>query len=240
MESLQTDLSRMIAGRCNMKPEDVAEQYFDEHDHWIDAEQALAMKLIDGIYEMETPSSTPGTTEEIYNFFNNRLVEQPPKTNDMALIDDIRSIPSFADKTDEGAIVAHIKNLTNSATRADALEKANKEYKARIEDLEGKEAAAVIDKAVAEGKITKEQVPVFTNMMKSDRANTEALLATMKPQAALRASSFINPDGAAQGSFANKTWDELDKAGQLDTLKTSDFALFCAKFREKFGVDYKN
>lgn len=240
MDSLQADLSRMIAGRCNMKPEDVAAQYFDEHDHWIDAKQALAMKLVDGIYDMETPSSTPGTTEEIYNFFNNRLVEQPPKTNDMALIDDIRSIPSFSDKADEGAIVAHIKSLTNSATRADALEKANEQYKARIEELEGKEAAAVIDKAVAEGKITKEQVPVFTNMMKSDRANTEALLATMKPQPALRATSFINPDGAAQGSFANKSWDELDKAGQLDTLKTSDFALFCAKFREKFGVDYKN
>ena len=240
MESLQTDLSRMIAGRCNMKPEDVAGQYFDEHDHWIDAEQALEMKLIDGIYEMETPSSTPGTTEEIYNFFNNRLVEQPPKTNDMALIDDIKSIPSFADKADEGAIVAHIKSLTNSATRADALEKANNEYKARIEELEGKEIAAIIDKAVAEGKITKEQVPAFTNMMKSDRTNTEALLATMKPQTNLRASAFINVDGAAQGSFSNKSWDELDKAGQLDTLKNSDYALFCAKFREKFGVEYKN
>lgn len=240
MESLQTDLSRMIAGRCNMKPEDVAGQYFDEHDHWIDAEQALEMKLIDGIYEMETPSSTPGTTEEIYNFFNNRLVEQPPKTNDMALIDDIKSIPSFADKADEGAIVAHIKSLTNSATRADALEKANNEYKARIEELEGKEITAIIDKAVAEGKITKEQVPAFTNMMKSDRTNTEALLATMKAQANLRASAFINVDGAAQGSFSNKSWDELDKAGQLDTLKNSDFALFCAKFREKFGVEYKN
>ena len=240
MESLQADLSRMIAGRCNMKPEDVAAQYFDEHDHWIDAQQALAMKLIDGIYDMETPSSAPGTTEEIYNYFNNRLVEQPSKTNDMALIDDIKSIPSFADKADEGAIVAHIKSLTNSATRADALEKANKQYKARIEELEGKEIAAIIDKAVAEGKITKEQVPAFTNMMKSDRTNTEALLATMKPQAALRATSFIAPDGAPQGSFANKSWDELDKAGQLDSLKTSDFALFCAKFREKFGVDYKN
>lgn len=240
MESLQADLSRMIAGRCNMKPEDVAAQYFDEHDHWIDAQQALAMKLIDGIYDMETPSSAPGTTEEIYNYFNNRLVEQPSKTNDMALIDDIKSIPSFADKADEGAIVAHIKNLTNSATRADALEKANQQYKARIEELEGKEIAAIIDKAVAEGKITKEQVPAFTNMMKSDRTNTEALLATMKTQPALRATSFISPDGAPQGSFANKSWDELDKAGQLDSLKNSDYALFCAKFREKFGVEYKN
>ena len=106
--------------------------------------------------------------------------------------------------------------------------------------MEGKEIAAIIDKAVAEGKITKEQVPAFTNMMKSDRTNTEALLATMKTQPALRATSFISPDGAPQGSFANKSWDELDKAGQLDTLKTSDFTLFCVKFREKFGVDYKN
>ncbi len=240
MESLQTDLSRMIAGRCNMKPEDVAAQYFDEHDHWIDAKQALAMKLVDGIYDMEAPSSAPGTTEEIYNYFNNRLERQPSKTTDMAFIDDIRSIPSFSDKTDECAIVAHIKSLTNSATRADALEKANEQYKARIEELEGREISAILDKAVAEGKITKEQVPAFTNMMKSDRTNTEALLSTMRAHPSLRASSFISPDGAAQGSFSNQSWDELDKAGHLETLKTSDFTLFCAKFREKFGVEYKN
>lgn len=240
MDSLQADLSRMIAGRCNMKPEDVAAQYFDEHDHWIDASQALAMNLVDGIYEMEAPSSAPGTTEEIYNYFNNRLVEQPPKTKDMALIDDIRSIPAFSDKSDESAIVAHIKSLTNSATRADALERANEQYKARIAELEGKEISAIIDKAVAEGKITKEQTAVFTNMMKSDRANTEALLATMKAQPSLRASSFINTDGSASASFANKSWDDLDKEGNLEMLKTSDFALFCSKFRDKFGVDYKN
>lgn len=189
---------------------------------------------------MEAPSSAPGTTEEIYNYFNNRLVEQPPKTKDMALIDDIRSIPAFSDKSDESAIVAHIKSLTNSATRADALERANEQYKARIAELEGKEISAIIDKAVAEGKITKEQTAVFTNMMKSDRVNTEALLATMKAQPSLRASSFINTDGSASASFANKSWDDLDKEGNLELLKNSDFALFCSKFRDKFGVDYKN
>ena len=240
MESLETDLSRMIAGRCGMKPEDVAAQYFDEKDHWIDANDALQMKLIDGIYEMDTPSSTPETTEDIYNYFNNRMHVHPQKSNDMALIDDIKKIPSFSDKTDEGAIIAHIKNLSNSATRADALEKANNQYKERIDELEGKEIAAIIDKAVAEGKITKEQTTVFTNMMKSDRENTEALLSTMKAQPALRACSFIKTEGSASGSFAAKSWDELDKEGQLEMLKASDFTLFCSKFREKFGVDYKN
>lgn len=240
MESLQGDLSRMIAGRCNMTPEDVAALYFDGHDHWIDARQALSMQLADGIYEMDIPSATPGTTEEIYNFFNNRLVCQPSKTTDMAFIDDIRSIPSFSDKSDEGAIVAHIRNLTHSAARADALEKANEQYKTRIEELEGKEIAALIDKAVAEGKITKDQVPAFTNMMKSDRTNTEALLSTMKAHPALRATHFIHTDGMAGGAFADKSWDDLDKSGQLARLKESDFPLFCAKFREKFGVEYKN
>ncbi len=239
MDSLQRDLARMIAGRCNMKPEDVSARYFDEHDHWIDAKEALSMKLVDGIYEMDVPLPIPGTTEELYNYFNNRL-EQPQKTNDMALIDDIRSIPSFSDKTDEGAIVAHIKSLANSQTRAEALEKANEQYRARIEDLESKEITAIIEKAVAEGKITKEQVTAFTNMMKSDRTNTEALLATMKAQPKLRATNFINPDGVSHSSFANKTWDELDKAGQLEDLKTADFTTFCAKFKEKFGVEYKN
>ena len=36
------------------------------------------------------------------------------------------------------------------------------------------------------------------------------------------------------------TWDELDRSNMLATLKTEDPATFAAKYKEKFGVDFKD
>ena len=237
MEQLQKDLANMIAGRCGMKAKDVQAKYFDEKDHWIDAREALEMKLCDGIYDMETTERKPETTEDIYNFFNNRLVTEPQNSQEMALIDDIQAIQSFKDK-DASAIVQHIKELENKATKVDALQQANDAYKTQIADLQAKEVDAFLNKAVTEGKISKEQVPTMKKLMLTDRESTEALINSMKPQAAPRAVDFINQDGAA-GGFENKSWDQLDKENRLADLKSQNKELFCAKFKEKFGMDYK-
>ena len=241
MEQLQKDLSNMIAGRCGMKAKDVQAKYFDEKDHWIDAKEAVDMKLCDGIYDMETTEKQPTTTDEIYNYFNNRLVSGPQNQNEMALIDDIKAIPSFSDKEDASAIVAHIRALENTAMKVNALQQANDAYKAQIDNLQKKEVEAFLDKAVSEGKITKEQLPVMEKLMDSDRKTAEELINSMKPASpAKRAVDFIDHGRAAAGSFENKTWDQLDKENLLAELKVKDKELFCAKFKEKFGTDYND
>ena len=240
MEQLQKDLANMIAGRCGMKAKDVQAKYFDEKDHWIDAQEAVKMKLADGIYDMATTEEqAPNTEEEIYNFFNNRLVTEPQNQNEMALIDDIKAIPSFSDKEDASAIVAHIKALENKATKVDALQQANDAYKTQIADLQAKEVDAFLNKAVSEGKISKEQVPTMKKLMLSDRESTEALINSMKPQGGPRAIEFINHAGEGKGGFENKSWDQLDRENRLADLKAQNKELFCAKFKEKFGMDYK-
>lgn len=238
MEKLQENLANMIAGRCGMKAKDVQEKYFDEKDHWIDAKEAVQMKLVDGIYDMETTEVEPKTEEEIYHYFNNRLVTGPKNQIDMALIDDIKAIPSFNDKEDASAIVAHIKSLENKATKMDALQKANDAYQAKLEDLQKKEVEAFLNKAVSEGKITQEQVPSMIKLMNSDRETAEAFINSMKPVKTPRAAEFINHEGGAAGTFDNKSWDELDKQNLLAELKAQNKVLFSAKYKEKFGVDY--
>lgn len=241
MEQLQKDLANMIAGRCGMKAKDVHAKYFDEKDHWIDAREAVKMKLVDGIYDMATTEAQPPKTEEeIYNFFNNRLVVEPQNQIEMALIDDIKAISSFSDKEDANAIVAHIKALENKATKVDVLQQANDAYKTQIADLQAKEVDAFLAKAVSEGKFSKEQVPTMKKLMQSDRESTEALINSLKPQGSLRAVDFINHDEDGKTGFENKNWDQLDKENRLADLKAQNKELFCAKFKEKFGMDYKD
>lgn len=238
MEQLQKDLADMIAERCSMKAEDVQEKYFDGQDHWFTAAEALEMGLADGIYDMDDAGGNPGTDEDIYHYFNNRLNGEPQNETEMALIDDIKAIPSFSDKADAGAIVAHIKSLESKATGADALRQANETYKAQIAQLQEKEADYFLNHAVSEGKIGKEQLPAMKKLMASDRTAAEEFINSLSPRKALRAADYIGNAHNA-GAFESKSWDELDRAGGLASLKSANPALFAAKYKEKFGIDYK-
>ena len=234
METLQGNLAEMIAKRCGMTADEVKTTYMDGADHWIDAEDAVEMGLADGLFDIDEPSTVPQTTDEIYNYFNNRLYE-PIKNEDMALIDDIQAIPSFKDKSDSSAVVAHIRELENKAVKADALEQANAQYKAQLTELKKKETEAVVDKAIADGKITKEQKAVFMSLMESDREHTEELLKSMTATRKRAADVFQDKSGDLTG----KSWDELDKAGKLGELKAQDMATFKNLYKQKFGVDYQ-
>ena len=238
MEALQGDLAEMIAGRCGMKKEEVLAKYFDEKDHWLPASEALEMKLIDGIYEMAEEQVPTQTTEEIYTYFNNRLQMQPLKQEEMGLLDSIKKVPSFANMASEEDVLAHIRNLENKATKVDALEKAVNTYKQKLQEVKDKEVTAFIDKAIAEKRITDAQKESFIALMKSDRENTEKLIGSMKPQPERRITDVFDV-GTSPASLSEKTWDELDKAGQLSNLRNADLNAFKAKYKEKFGIDYK-
>lgn len=238
MEVLQSNLATMIAGRLGMEADNVAKEYFDGQDHWITANEALDMKLVDGIYTMDEVANPPTTTEGIYNYFNNRFDFKPQNNEEMALIDDIKTIPSFEDKTDSSAVLAHIRDLENKATKVGILEKTVKTYRDELEKARKEQDDALINEAVKAGKIGNEQVETFKNLLKSDRENTIKLIGGMKGRASNRATDFINPDTPSGGSFANKTWDEIDKANNLAQLKNQDLALFKNLYKQKFGVDY--
>ena len=238
MEVLQSNLATMIAGRLGMEADNVAKKYFDGQDHWITANEALDMKLVDGIYTMDEVANPPTTTEGIYNYFNNRFDFKPQNNEEMALIDDIKTIPSFEDKADSSAVLAHIKELENKAAKVAILEKTVNTYKNELEKAHKEQDDALINEAVKAGKISNEQVETFKNLLKSDRENTIKLIGGMKGRASNRAMAFINPDTPSGGSFANKTWDEIDKENNLAQLKNQDPALFKNLYKQKFGVDY--
>jgi len=240
MENLQGDLASMIAGRCGMKKDEVLAKYFDEKDHWISAQEALSMKLIDGIYDMDDEAVNAGSTDEIYTYFNNRLQLRPQnKDKEMALLESLKGIPSFANLADENAVLAHVRELENKAAKADALTQAVEGYKKKLQDVEDKEIAAVVDKAVAERRITTEQKDNFMALMKTDRENTEKLLASMKAQPSRRFVDVYRENGGTPTTLADMSWDELDKAGKLSELRNADLSAFKSKYKEKFGLDYK-
>lgn len=231
IEGLERDLADMIAKRCNDTADNVAAKYFrDGADHWFSATEAEQLKLIDGI--IDGPAVPPSDQEEeIYQFINQYNTR-------MALSDEIKKMPEFTGKSDE-EIVAILQRKSNDTVKVETLQKANETMQARIAELEAKEVAALLDAAVADGRITSEQKPVYANLMAADRANTEALLASLPKKSGNRIDNFI-VDGKKTDTVNGMSWDELDRNNMLAILKAEDPATFAAKYKEKFGVDFKD
>ena len=246
IENLEGSLAEMVAQRVNLTKEEVHSRYFaDGKDHWLTAKEALELGMIDGIHDLpeETALDESSSTDDIYQVFNNRLEKteaQEPST--MTLLDEIKRIPCYANAT-ETDIVARLQGQTAKLEEAD---KTITNLKERVAELEAKELEALLNTAVADGRITQEQKPTYLNLLKSDRENTEALLASLPKQNA-GAKQFhsakqytTQPNGSGTNKFQGKTWRELDEENLLAEYKKYDPEGFASLYKDEFGVDYQN
>ena len=246
IENLEGSLAEMVAQRANLTKEEVHSRYFaDGKDHWLTAKEALALGMIDGIHDLPDPPALDesSSTDDIYQVFNNRLEKteaQEPTT--MALLDEIKQrIPSFANATEADIVT----RLQNQALKLEEKDKAITNLQERVAELEAKELEALLNTAVADGRITQEQKPTYLNLLKSDRANAEALLASLpKADAGAKqfhsAKQFTQPTGSGANKFHGKTWRELDKENLLAEYKKYDPEGFASLYKDEFGVDYQN
>ena len=92
IESLEDTLCEMYAARMGKEKEEIRSLYFDGKDHWLRADEALALGLIDGIYDAD-PLPEDSTPEQVFQIFNNRL-QQPQNKSNMNL-DELKKRPRF-------------------------------------------------------------------------------------------------------------------------------------------------
>ncbi len=72
IEALEDTLCEMYATRMGKDKEEIRAMYFDGEDHWLRADEALALGLIDGIYDAD-PVPADSTPAQVFQIFNNRL-----------------------------------------------------------------------------------------------------------------------------------------------------------------------
>ena len=209
MEALEGTLCQMYARRISKSEEDIRAAYFDGHDHWLTAHEALELGFIDGIYDVaddqagkplgtNAPLSASLSNEEIYTIFNNRLemvvatrarqTSQPQTENKMAFLDELKKNPKFADCASEEAALQRVAQLTRTAASADALAAENATLKTENQAFKDKEAAAFVaekqhlfDDAEKCGKITAVTRPAFAALLESDFEKGKQALAELKP-----------------------------------------------------------
>jgi uncharacterized protein YrzB (UPF0473 family) len=130
---------------------------------------------------------------------------------------------------------------TLAAEKVQATEKVTK-LQAKLEEqinlAKQEKVTALVDGAVTARKITADQKEHFVKLAAADFDAAKSVLDSMP--AAPTAKSVVEKSAEdANAELIKLTWDELDKSGKLIQLKASDPESFKAKFKAKFGTEYK-
>ncbi|MBE6331676.1 MAG: hypothetical protein E7070_05170 [Bacteroidales bacterium] len=157
---------------------------------------------------------------------------QTPKSQNKMETKDIALLLGLAETADEQAIRTRVAELQNDG-------KTVKELTDRIQKMEADAIAKSVDTAIKEHRIDLAKRDHFVGLGKKIGAQALAeTLAAMTP--AVRATDIIKQQASANATLAAKTWDELDRTGKLAELKKADIETFKAKYKEKFGAEYKD
>ena len=182
IESLEDTIAEIIGGRCGKDKEEVKDSYFDGTDHWLKAEEALHLGLIDAIYDVEAVPDE-STTDNIYRIFTNRLErEQQPQNPDKMRLEDFKTIPRFANCADEAAVMAMLGETAQKADKADDLEKENGELREQLQKQEEERIETAVTEAVTDGRIGADQKDTYKNILKADFKNGLSALKALKPK----------------------------------------------------------
>lgn len=194
IESLEDTIAEIIGTRSGKDKEEVKNTYFDGSDHWLKADEALRLGLIDAIYDVEAVPDE-STTDDIYRIFTNRLEleQRQPQNPDKMNLDEVRKIPRFANCADEAAVMTMLGETAQKADDADAFEKENGELKKQLEEQADERIEAAVGDAVTDGRIGADQKDTYKNILKADFKNGIAVLKGLKPKKLLK-DKLENPE----------------------------------------------
>lgn len=188
IESLESSIADILAGRLGMEAAEVAATYFDGTDHWFTAQQALDAGLADAIYDEEPVPDGMGH-RELYNLFTNRLESlRPQNPTEMTTEELKQKHPRFQD-------CATVEDVAEAAAEIAAenerLQAENGRLEAEAQSRREEQIGETLDAAVRDGRITEEQRPLYQNLLRSDFANASAALGAMKPRSVRRVADDI-------------------------------------------------
>ncbi|HOU67603.1 MAG TPA: HK97 family phage prohead protease [Paludibacteraceae bacterium] len=143
------------------------------------------------------------------------------------------------EKTELTAATITALGIEGSVT-AQAIELAVAGKNSRIAELEAEVAKAkkqqvteLIDRAIAEKKIGADEKETYLSLADKDFEGVSKILAKMKSVSPVAAQ--LNAQAAAS-KYEGKTWDELDRAGMLASLKAEAPEKYAELYKQKFNV----
>jgi ATP-dependent protease ClpP protease subunit len=241
IDTFEASLIAMMARRTGATAVAMKAEFFtDGADHWLSAAQAKERGLCDEIissgWRMQAADlGTLTTARDVYNFYNNQIINFKKKDN-MDKSNLFALALGLPESDDEGKVLAHVQGIVAQNTTLTAQLKAEQEKATqlgiRLAALEKAKITNMIDAAVAAKKIGADEKDTYTALAEKDFAGVEKILNKLPGVAPV--AGALHARGVA-AKYEGKSWDELDKAGLLASLKSEDPERYAQFYSEKFG-----
>ncbi len=219
-------------------------RFFNGKDNWLSAREAVAMKLVDGIYDIDEVDVPEAANHiEVYAMMSEAYQNGVFKTEkNMETKYPKEVLASLGLK--EGATEAEVTLATMELAKKNntlALQ-----VKAQRDESVKKDVTAQLDAVLEAKKITAEFKVVLAEQYAEKPEELKVMLAAMP--AFQSVSDAVNKQNAqrpgAPGTYAphvealmKEGWDKLDKSGQLIALKRADPQAFTDLYKTKFGYE---
>ena len=204
LEQIENILCQIYAERTGRTVEDIRDTYMDGADHWLTADEALALGFVDEIFddpsaEAITDSLTP---QQRCDRYTARYLDSiVPLNTEKQMFEKIKGMPTFSELCGRGGgrcpRCGHRGESQGArcSGQGDRGLEGTRSPSTRKMERSAQEAAydAEVDAALKEERISATEADSFKALMRKDPENTRALLSSRKPKR--RATSVIDTTG---------------------------------------------
>lgn len=235
LRSMQNNFVQKVAAKLKKPEKTVAAEYFDGGDHWIDADEAIALGLavdkftaLKGEIKYSKTEAVKMGIDTLYTQYTANLTEsQKPEPMKQVLMK-----LNLAAEAQETEAVAAITSMEQRLQQAEAQLQNYRDAEATARKNEAKQLIAT---AQTEQRIEASAAAAWEAAFEKDFDVAKAMLAGIPKRQT--AQQVVEGAADATAAIAKMSWDDLDKADKLYDLKSSNPELFKEKYKAKFGKE---
>lgn len=253
MEDLEQNIISIIAERTGLSVEDAGAKYLGEKDRWINPADAVAEKLVDGIYDGEKIDAPKNATaDQLVNLFETVLnkhlkTENQNPMNKLQLEITPQLLTGWGLPTDAtaDAVASAVNSAFAKAAKYDEVLNERDIAKAELNKLKGSattdKVKQLLEDAQAPGKvkITNAQRTVFETDYATNPEGLEKLLAVMDviPTITDKLTVKENTNDTAYAEMKDKSLEQLMQDDQAVACFESYPQLFKDKWVKAYGQE---
>lgn len=240
IDKFEASLIEMMSRRMNEPADKVRADYFtDGLDHWMTAEEAMSLGLVDRIIDGKNivePAADIKSAKSVFDFYNKQLQNIiKPKKMDKTKIARLLN-KSVAEIEDDdalvGAVEAQAAENANLRNELQTEKTKNAGLEQQVKAMNEMRVKQLVDGAIAAKKIGEDERETYTKLATNDFETAQKIIGKLtgvQPIAPSLAQPVVNE--------AEKGWtfDDYHKKGKLENLKKQNPGRYEELFVEKFG-----
>jgi ATP-dependent protease ClpP protease subunit len=239
LTSLEKNFTTKLAARMGKSPDEIRAAYFDGIDHWIDADEAVALKLATDKFTSKNGNlsftKADAEREGLKGMFGQYT----------ALLDIVTPIP--IPETDMKIVnmklgIAEGASEQEAVTAIEATLKRAQDAEAALKVLQDKEklilkaeVKTLLDAALADGKIAATGRTAWEAQFEKDHESAKALLDCVPKRVSAQAVVEAGQK-PADTKLLTMTYDQLDKQGLILEMKAKFPEEYKELFKKEFGT----